>query len=105
MFEDVKAGDKIFYRRMVQVGFSSLPFWEIVTTVRTTKTLIVIGDMRFKRDGVDLYEINEETKQEAERDNNILLHRQLCSEFWNYKWDKVSLEKLLRIEVILKIEE
>ncbi len=99
--KNIKAGDKIYYRWMVQNGFSSLPFWEIVMVTRTTKTLIIVGDMRFKKTGVDLYEINEKTKREAERDNRIVRHSRLCREFWNYKWDKVGLEKLLQIETIL----
>lgn len=102
--KNIKAGDKIYYRWMVQDGFSSIPFWDIVPVTRTTKTLIIIGDMRFKREycfGVDLFRINEETKQEAARDNHIVRHSRLCREFWNYKWDKVGLEKLLQIETIL----
>lgn len=101
MFE---AGEDVFYRRPVQVGFTSLSLWEIVTITRTTKTLIFVDEMRFKRKGDNLYEINDETKQRAELDNRILRHKQLCGEFWIYKWDKVSLEKLLQIEAILKIE-
>lgn len=105
MIKNIKAGDKVYYRCMVQSGFSSIPFWEVVKVSRTTKTLIIIGDMRFKRNGIDIYAINEETKQEAERDNNIVRHRRLCGKFWNHNWDKVGLEKLLQVEAILRGKE
>lgn len=107
-YEDIRVGDKVFYQRPMSVGYNPLHSWDIVEITRLTKTLVIVGDMRFKRKhcfGVDLYVINEETKREAELNNRAVRQNQLCGEFSRYKWGKVDLDKLLQIEAILTGDE
>ncbi len=108
MDKDIRVGDKVFYRRCVQQGSFPLQFWAVVTITKLTASSVFVGDVRFNREycfGVDLYEITDESKQEAKRDHCIVQHFRLCVGFRHYKWHEVSIDKLLRIEAILSSTE
>ena len=105
--EDVKTGDKVFHCTIVMMGWNSYPSWEVVTVTKVTKTLVIVGDSRFVKKysfGVDLFKITGDLQRKAKRDNAVVQSLRIASDLRHYRWEEVSLEKLLKIQSIL-IEE
>ncbi len=109
---NVKIGDKLFLHRWVYRGFTQMSFWKIVVVTRMTKTLIFVTtgdkDIKFNKRsfGTNLLQIDEETKNRVAQDNDALKHHKLQTEFYNYKWETLTLETLQSInEILLSVEK
>lgn len=104
---NVKAGDELFLSTWVYIGFSQMRSWEKIVITRTTKTLIFVGNLKFRKSSIriDLFEINDETICRAIEDNNFLKHKKLQSRFSNYKWENIDLATLIDINEILLLTE
>ncbi len=104
---NVKAGDEMYLYKWVCIGFSQMRSWEKIVITRTTKTLIFVNNIKFRRSdvGIHLFEINDETIRKATEDNDLLEHKKLQVRFSNYKWGNIDLATLMDINEILILAE
>ncbi len=104
---NVKAGDEMFLVEEIYIGFSRTSSLRKVIITRTTKTLLFVGNLKFRKSsiGIDLLEINDETIRKAKEYEDISKYRKLQSKFYNYKWEKIDLKTLMDITEILLLAE
>lgn len=104
---NVKAGDEMYLSTWVYINFAQMRSWEKIVITRTTKTLIFVGNLKFRKSSIriDLFEINDETIRKATEDNNLLEHKKLQVRFSNYKWGNIDLATLMNINEILILAE